>query len=298
MPPTSQPITPRDAAALALIAAIWGVNAVATKYAFMHLPPLMASVLRFSMTAALLVAFWKPAKGALGPLALVGVLTAIHFGIQSIGIWLAHDLSPMVIAMQIWIPASAICASIFLKERMGARRIVGVAVAFAGIVLLAADDSVIPQLGSFALVAIASVIYGGVSVLVRRGPAVHTLSYQAWIAFSSIAVLAPISAFTEPPPLPALAAAPWLAYAALAFGAISSSIIANALMFTLVQRYEVARTTPYMFITPILAIGLSVIVFGDPIGPQFLTGGLITMAGVAIVALAERRATLPLPVQK
>jgi O-acetylserine/cysteine efflux transporter len=294
MPQTNQPIAPRDAALLLLIAAIWGVNTAATKYAFLYLPPLFASVLRFTMSATLLMAFWKPAAGTWKPLLLIGLLTATHFGIQAIGMWRADDLSPMVIAMQLWIPASAIFASVFLGERIGMWRIAGIAVAFLGVVVLAADVTVISQLGPFALVGIASIIYGGVSVLVRRGPAVHTLAYQAWIALSCIAVLAPISAVTEHGQIEAARTVHWSVWAALAFGAVSSTIIANAIMFELVKRYEVARTTPYMFLTPVIAIWLGVVWLGDPITPQFLTGCLITMAGVALVALAERRAA-PLP---
>lgn len=290
MLPTNQPITPRDAVLLLLIAAIWGVNIAATKYAFLYLPPLFASVLRFVMSAGLLLMFWKPAPGTLKPLALIGLLTAAHFGIQAIGVWQARDLSPMVIAMQLWIPASAVFASIFLGERIGAWRISGIAISLLGVTVLAADESMLSQLWPFTLVAIASCMYGGVSVMVRRGPVVHTLAYQAWIALCCIVTLAPISAVTEQGQIEAARAADWTVYAALAFGAVSSTIIANAIMFTLVKRYEVARTTPYMFITPVIAIWLGIVWLGDPVTPQLLAGCLVTMAGVALVALAERRA--------
>lgn len=285
----STPITRQDQATLILIAMIWGVNTVGTKYALLHLPPLLASCIRFAVTALLLVAFVRPAAGTWRPLAVVGFATALHFGIQIIGLWLARDLSPMVIAMQLWIPASAIFASIFLGERMGARRIAGVAVAFSGIVLLAADGSVLSQWGAFALVGIASCIYGGVSVLVRRNPPIHTLTYQVWIALASLSVMAPLSTVTEHDQIGALHAGGWGPVLALVLGGIFSTIVANALMFELVKKYEVARTTPYMFLTPVIAIALSAVVFHDPITPQFLVGGVITMAGVALVALAERR---------
>lgn len=286
--PASKPIAPADAAALVLIAVIWAVNTVGTKYALDYLPPLLASSLRFGLTAAILFMFWRPAAGAFKPLSIVGLMTAAHFGIQAIGLSLARDLAPMVIAMQLWIPASTIFASLFLHERMGMRRIVGVMVAFAGIVVLAAAPSVIPQLFSFALVSIASIMYGAVSVYVRRSPPVHPLAYQAWIAIAALATLGPLSLFTEPNPADEIASAGWLPLTALAFGAVASSVIGNAMMFGLVQKYEVARTTPYMFITPVIAIALGAWLLGDTITTQFLIGGAITMAGVAITALAER----------
>jgi O-acetylserine/cysteine efflux transporter len=75
----------------------------------------------------------------------------------------------------------------------------------------------------------------------------------------------------------------------IAFGAIVSSIVANAFMFRLVQRYEVSRTTPYLLMTPVLTFVLAAIVLGDQITPQILIGASATLAGVALVALAERR---------
>lgn len=161
-------------------------------------------------------------------------------------------------------------------------------VSFLGIVVLAADKSVIPQLFSFALVSIASIMYGGVSVYVRRSPAVHPLAYQAWIAIAALATLGPLSLVTEPNPVAEIAQAGWLPLAALAFGAVASSVVGNAMMFSLVQKYEVARTTPYMFVTPVIAVALGAWLLGDTITTQFLIGGAITMAGVAFTALAER----------
>ncbi|MDX2238075.1 MAG: DMT family transporter [Hyphomonadaceae bacterium] len=278
----------RDIAALLLIATIWGANAIPTKYALMHLPPLMAACLRFAITALALAAFWRPAPGALKPLAFVGAVTAVHFAVQSVGLWLAEDVGPMVIAMQLWIPATAIFASIFLGERMGPARIVGVAVSMLGVVVLAAEPTLARQWGAFALVALASVIYGAASVIVRRSPPVHPLAYQAWVALIGLALLTPASLASEPAPGPTIAAAGWGPIAAIAFAAIGSSIFANALMFSLVQKYEVSRTTPFMFLSPVIGLALGAALMGDAVTVQTLIGSAIVLAGVAATALADR----------
>ena len=60
-------------------------------------------------------------------------------------------------------------------------------------------------------------------------------------------------------------------------------------MFALLQKYEVSRTTPYMLLTPVVSFTLAALVLGDEITLQILLGAGLAMAGVAIVALAERR---------
>ena len=61
------------------------------------------------------------------------------------------------------------------------------------------------------------------------------------------------------------------------------------LLFRLVQRYEVSRTTPYLLLTPVISIGLAQLILGHHVTPQVLLGAVVTMAGVVLVAVAERR---------
>ena len=68
-----------------------------------------------------------------------------------------------------------------------------------------------------------------------------------------------------------------------------SSLVANAFMFRLVQTYEVSRITPYMLATPVVSFSLAALVLGDAITPRILVGAGLAMAGVALVAFAERR---------
>lgn len=284
-----KPFDPRDIAALVLIAVIWGVNNLAAKYAVHEVPPLFVAAARFAIVSLALVMWLKPVANW-QTLALVAVLSGpLHFGIQFAGLALAHDLTPMVIAMQLWIPCSALFAALWLKERIGWRRGAGIAAAFAGVVALAFDASVVRQLWPLALVAVAAALYGAAAVLVRRAGAIHPLTFQAWIAVATWPTLLPVSLVVEPEPLARAADASWLVWAAVLYGALASSVVANALLFRLVQTYEVSRTTPFLFLSPVVAIGLGVAVLNDPITPQIVLGAGLTIAGVALAALAERR---------
>jgi O-acetylserine/cysteine efflux transporter len=287
----AQPIAPIDLASLALIAVVWGVNNLLAKIAVDALPPLLAAGLRFAVVLVVLAPLLRPPKGGLAMLALVAVLTGfVHQGIQYAGLAMAHDLAPMVIAMQLWIPASVGFAALWLGERAGPWRLAGIGAAFAGIVAMAVDPVVFRQLPALALVAGAAAIYGAAAVLVRRSPPLNPLTYQAWIALFATPGLLGASALFETGQMEAVRTAPWGIWAAILFAGLASSVAANALMFQLVQRYEVSRTTPFLFISPVIGVALGVIVLGDPLTWQFLLGAVLTLAGVALVAMAERRA--------
>ena len=78
-------------------------------------------------------------------------------------------------------------------------------------------------------------------------------------------------------------------WAALIFGGLVSSIVANAFLFQLVQKYEVSRTTPYLLMTPVISFTLAAVVLHNQITPQILFGAALTIGGVLLVAIAERR---------
>jgi O-acetylserine/cysteine efflux transporter len=284
-----QKIAPGDLAALLAIAVIWGVTPLAAKVAVDHLPPLLTAGLRMLLVVIVLAPWLRLPHAGWGVLALVAVLTGpLHFGVQFAGLALAHDLSPMVIVMQLWIPASVGFAALLLGERVDPWRVVGILTAFAGVGAMAFDPVVFAQIDAVILVATAATFYSAGAVLVRRAPSLHPLTFQAWIAVVSAAMLLGGSAVLERGQAAAMASAGWQVWAALVFAALASSVIANALMFRLVQRYEVSRTTPYLFLSPVIGIALGGLVLGDKLTSEILIGGALTLAGVALVAMAER----------
>jgi O-acetylserine/cysteine efflux transporter len=73
------------------------------------------------------------------------------------------------------------------------------------------------------------------------------------------------------------------------FAGVVSTVGASALLFWLVQRRETGRITPYLLVTPVVTAILGVSIYGDELNARLIIGGLASMAGVAIVALSERR---------
>lgn len=288
----SRAFAPLDFLQLISIALIWGVNNILAKIAVDALTPMLTVSLRFAIVLAALFMWLKlPPRSIWRPFALMLVLVGpLHFGIQYVGLKLADDIAPMVVAMQLWAPASVAFAALVLKEVVSPLRWAGVGLSFLGVASMTFDPVVFEQGWALALVVIAACFYGLGTVLVRRmGGGVDAWSMQAWIALATAPTMALGSFAFERGQFQAMANAPWIAWAAIAFGAIVSSIVANVFMFQLVQRYEVSRTTPYLLMTPVISFALAGLVLGDTITPRIVVGAALTMGGVALVALAERR---------
>ncbi|MBC7770116.1 MAG: DMT family transporter [Phycisphaerales bacterium] len=288
----SRALAPLDLLQLVSIALIWGVNNIFAKIAVDAFPAMMTVALRFLIVlAALFIWIRLPPRQAWPVFALMLLFVGpVHFAIQYAGLKLATDIAPMVVAMQLWAPASVVFAALLLGERVGLLRWAGVGLAFAGTASMSFDPSVLAQGGALALVGLASCAYGLGTVLVRRlGAGLDPWAMQAWVALATAPTLSLASLAFEDGQIEAAINAPWYAWACIAFGGVVSSIVANAFMFRLLQKYEVSRTTPYLLMTPVFSFALAVLILGSRITPQILLGAALTIGGVALVALAERR---------
>lgn len=274
------------------IAMIWGVNNILAKIAVDALPAMMMAALRFIIVLAVLAIWLKPPPKGQWPLffAMLACVGPLHFAIQSIGLKLATDLPPMIVGMQLWAPASVVFAAIVLKEHVSRLRWLGVAIAFLGAASMNFDPAVLAQGWPLFLVSAASALYGLGSVLVRKlGGGLDPWATQAWVALAAAPTLSLASLTFERGHVEAAQAAHWSVWLFIAFGALVSSVVANAFMFKLLQKYEVSRTTPFLLLTPVISFALAVIILHDRITVQILMGAAATLAGVALVALAERR---------
>lgn len=281
---------PIEWAAIAVIILTWGVNSAAAKYATAYLPPLFVGGVRFLVALAFLFPFIRPPFPDWRGMGPVMLLTGpLHFGVLYWAFGLSHNLSLIGIVLQLWIPLSALFSWWILGEAMTAAALAGIAAAFAGTAIMTFQPGAEGEWASAGLAVIASICWALGTVLVRRLPAARPLKIQGLASLISAPVLIAGSALTEPHALEAARQAPWLAWAAIAFGGIASTLGASALLFWLVQRHQTGRVTGYMLTTPLVTCVIGVLAFGDHLTAQLLIGGAMTMAGVGLVAMAERR---------
>lgn len=287
----SRALAPLDMLQLLAIAFIWGVNNILAKIAVDALPAMMTVAVRFVFVLGVLIWFIRmPPREMWKPFALMLVFVGpLHFGVQYAGLKLATDIAPMVVAMQLWAPASVVFAALLLKENVSPLRWAGVAVAFLGTASMNFDPAVFAQGGALLLVSLASIAYGLGTVLVRKIAGMDLWATQAWIALSIVPTMIGASLLFETGHVQAAVDAHWIVWVALIFGGLISSIVANAFLFKLVQKYEVSRTTPYLLMTPVISFTLAAVVLHNDITPQILFGAALTIGGVLLVAIAERR---------
>ncbi|UAL08733.1 DMT family transporter [Caulobacter segnis] len=286
----SSPLTGLEYLAILAIILTWGINNAAAKVATAYLPPMLMGGLRFLAALVFLFPFIKPPFPEPRKLLVIVLLTGpIHFGIIYLAFSMADALSPLVVASQLWIPFTAIFAWRMLGETMRPPAVAGLVVAFLGVAWMSLDPHAAGDLPAILLVVLAGACWAVATVLVRKTPGIKPLKMQGMTALVATPVLLLMSLAFEKDLGAKVAAAPPIAWAAVLFAGVVSTIGASALLFWLVQRREPGRVTPYFLLTPLVSCTIGVMFLGDTLSTQLLIGGGATMAGVALVALTEKR---------
>lgn len=280
-----------------LICLAWGGNFLASAYALQHFPPFLFTALRLFVVLACLVPFLRPvAHGQRLRLVAVALLSgALHFSINFWALARAGDISSTAIALQSYIPMSALLAVIFLGERIGWRTTAGIAIAFGGVLVLGFDPIVLDAPAALLMTLVAAFCLAVSTILMRGLRGISLFELQAWTALLGIPLLVVIAFGMEPPAWPLIESATWLDWSGVLYSGLVASLVGHGLMYWLVQRHPVSEVTPYLLLAPVFAIALGVLVWGDRPGPKLVIGGAMVLGGVLLVALRgiTRRRAIP-----
>lgn len=270
-----------------LVCLAWGGNFLAAAAALQQLPPFLFTALRLAVVLACLLPFLRPiARDQWGRVAAVSLLTgALHFGLNFWALQVAGDISSTAIALQSYIPMSALLAVWLLGERIPKRVWAGIAVAFAGVMVLGFDPLVLDAPAALLLTLLAAFTLALGTILMRGLRGVGTFELQAWGALIGIPLLLAASLAFERGQGAALAAADWRAWSGALYSGLVASLVGHGLLYWLVQRHPVSLITPYLLLAPVFAIALGVWVWGDQPGPRLLVGGAMVLAGVLAISL-------------
>lgn len=281
---------PADLFLLVLCCVVWGVNLPLTRLLVGEIPPILAATLRFAGLALVLLPFLRPVPRQWGTVILVALsIGGLHFALLFLGLATA-PASAVAIVGQIGLPMVTVLSVIFLKEEVHAQRILGMTLAFIGVLVVLWKPGGL-TLSAGLLFVVASAFVGSVgSIVMKRMEPLPALQVQAWVGLVSIVPLLLLSAVTETGQLATIAAAPLWAWAILAFSVVVVSVFGHSAYYQLLKRHDVTLLAPLTLLTPVVAVATGVLALGEPVTWQLLVGGAITLLGVGLVARRRNRA--------
>ena len=277
-----------DIARAVAVALIWGMGYVIAKGAMAAFPPILLMAFRFAVTAALLVWVAGPLRGNLPRLIAMSVVgAAIQYSLTFAGVS-GVDAGLAALVMQLEVPFLVLLGALFLGERPGLRRWLGMAVAFAGVGLIAGQVRFEGEWIFLVMLAGGAFSWASGQVMVRGIRGMEGLAVTAWTAVLATPQLFLVSFLFEDGQAEAIAAAGPGVWAAVVYLGVVMTALGYWLWNTLLLRHEVGRVAPYLLLMPMFSVMGGVLFLGESPSIGQLAGGAVVLIGVAIITVERR----------
>lgn len=274
--------------------AVWGFHFVVIKSAVDIVPPMFYAAMRLTLVAVVMARFlrWRPGHmvRVLGAAVFMG---GINYAFMFTGIRLG-TASAGAIAILLYVPFATLLSVIFLQDRVGRRRALGVALAFAGVAMIAFSKGEARIGLGVGFVAIAAFSESIGAILIKKSPAFKPFELLAWFSLIGSMVLWTGATLFEDGKIEAFREADKIFLtAAILYSAFGGSIFGHSAYYWLLQRLPVSQVAPSVLLTTFLAVSFSVLLLGDPVSLKLVIGGAMTLAGVGVVLLRGPKTRAP-----
>ena len=271
---------------IGLMSVTWGLNVIAIKFALQLTSPLTAAFLRQAIVALLCLPFLRLVSGRMLWVCIYAVLAGALFYIPiNLALAVSDNVGALVIASQLGAPFAVLLSVFFLGETIRLPRILGLFLAFSGVMLVGFDPAVVHELPGLVLMALSSLLWAIGSLMTRQMADVRVSTLFAWLGLAGVCILGPVAATFEPDAFNLITAMPWQVWTWIGFSAIGSTIIGHGSLSLLVQRHPIGTVMPYTLIAPILSVIVASVIFDTTITGMMMLGGVFVLVGVAVITI-------------
>ena len=268
-----------------LVMLIWGFNFVVVKFGLMLMPPFTFVALRFLVVAMMLLPFIKlpPRWGELAALSVT--LGILHFSLMFTGMK-RIDASTAAIAVQLQVPFAALLAAFFFKDRIGWRRMLGMAIAFAGVALIAGEPRFQGGYLPLILVVTAACVWAFANIQIKKlGDTIDVMALNGWIAVLAFPQLLIVALLAEGNPLETVPWDHWGVWGVLAYQSILVTLVGYGVWYRMMRNFAVNQVMPFTLSIPLFGVLSGILFLGEPLTWFMVIGGVATLAGVAICVI-------------
>jgi len=273
---------------IVILSVIWGMAFVAIKRADAELSSNNLTLLRWLVVAAGFMVLYpvlvKPkAKFEMKdfPRLLVVALTSVgiyHLSLNAAEKTVNASLAGLLISLS---PLTTVLLSgMVLHEKIYGRLGLALILAITGALLISSQDFSVTAGAGPLLVVVAALASGTYTVaskplVGKYGP----FAVAAWAAFLGTAMLLPLVSPSLIEQAQSLSEVGW---ASVLYLAILSTVVANLILYTLVDRQAVSKLGVQLYLVPVVSAAGGVLVLGESLGPATLAGGALLLVAVAL----------------
>lgn len=281
-----------DLARALCVVLIWGLNFVAMKLGLQGLSPMLLGGLRFAAASLPLLLFVARPALPWRYFAAYGLAQGVgQFGLLFLGLQLGMTAGMASVVMQTQAFFTLLLAGPLLGERARRDQWLGLAVALAGLLVIATAHGDGPgqmTLIGFILTLSAAFMWAASNVVVRfavrAAPAYDPFGFIVWSSLVPVLpfLLLALAMDGSAQVLRQLGGLDLRALLAVLFLAWFATLLAYTLWTRLLQRHPAGRVVPFSLLVPVVGLAAAALAFGERPSPAQWLGTGAVLAGLVI----------------
>lgn len=274
-----------------VVAAIWGLNFVVIAVGLDDFPPLLLSALRYALASLpLLVLRGSPGVPWRWVIAVGVAIGVVKFSLLFIGMDVGMPAGLASLVLQAQALFTVVLAAVVLRERLVASQVVGLAIAFGGLAVVATGLQGEATPTGFALVIAAAVAWGVGNLAIKRAAPPDPLRFMSWMCVVPPLPLLCLSlAFEGPAEIGrALSGVDLGGIGAVLYIAFAATTVGWALWARLMGIYPASMVAPFALLVPIFGLGFAALLLGEPVGAREVVATVLVLGGVLLTLKAPR----------
>ncbi|WP_052045987.1 EamA family transporter [Candidatus Paracaedibacter symbiosus] len=267
-----------------LVAAIWGFNFVVVKTGLNELPPFIYGAGRF-VVAALPVLFLKKPQVSWKIIGGIGLtLGVLKFTLMFGGIYMGMSAGLASLVLQSQVFFTLALSTIFFKSKLRISQIVGMVIAFVGIVMIAWQTHAESSMIGFLMLIGSAMAWSVSNLLYQKAGKVDMFSLTVWTSLI--------------PPLPMFIAAYFFeggqafehaflalsptALSCLLFTGCASTLVGATLWGVLLRTYDATKVAPFSLLIPVFGISSAWLVLDEKLSGITIMACCLIFLGLVI----------------
>jgi drug/metabolite transporter (DMT)-like permease len=280
---------------IALMMLLWSANFIIAKFALRDFPPLLLGALRIGLAGIFLAPiYWRNARASgRRPWPAHGVSMLVLLAVCNVGnqLLFLFGLSRTTATHSAWILGTSPIFVLLIAARIGLeqitiRKVAGMAIAFAGVAVLAEQASrqqaslhTEATLAGDAITGAAALLFAAYAAYGKKATALHgTIVTNGFAYMGGAVLLAPIALWQGRAfPFAEVTAGGW---SSLVYMAIFPSAVCYLIYYYALTRISASRLAAFVYLEPVIATLMAVALLGERITPSLAVGGTVILAGV------------------
>ena len=267
---------------------LWGIGFVITKPGMEQLPPMLINGLRWSVTGLVLVWWFPIPKKYLKELLILSFIgCTLQYSLTFSGLNII-DASSAVLFVQFEVPFGILIAFLWLKEKPSIKNLIGLVIAFTGLIVLSGTPSLQGKYLGVILVLSGAFTWALAQVFAKPiSERLNGIVITAWLGVLAGPQLILASQLFEGSVVSNIRSADYQAWLIVLYLGLLMNALGYSIWYYVLGIYPVNKILPIMLLLPVTGVVTAIMFLGERPDLKVFIGGIVILFGVGMILIGK-----------